>query len=351
MKKKDRKTILDVAKEAGVSISTVSRVINNNYPVSSSTKERVERVVKKLDFKPSMVARSLIARKTDAFGIIVPGITNMFFTMVVQGIERTSSINDYSVFLSDSKGDGAKERECVKNLVSREVDGIIVIDPSTENMLSGFYDEIEEFVPIVFVNGYNDGLQYNFILNDEKTGTSDALEYLISLGHKDICFIRGYKSYSYDIKENVYKSVMNAHKIPVNNDYIINVGEGNSSETVDNASSIMYGLLSSDFKPTAIFSCNDLMAVGALNACKKLQIKVPEQISIIGFDNIIISELSEPKLTTVDQNMLLLGESAAKMLLDMLKRENYEKTRIVLKTRLIKRDSCSRVKRKGYTPL
>lgn len=342
MNRKDRVTIEDVANEAGVSITTVSRVINNNYPVSRETRAKVEEAVKKLKFNPSMVARSLIAKKTNTIGIVVPGITNMFFTMVVKGIENECRPHNYTILLSDSEGDSDKELDCVKNLMSRQVDGIIIADPVTENMIGNKYAEIAQRLPVVFINGYTGGSEMNYVLNDEREGTINALKYLIELGHRDIGFIRGHRSYSYDIKEDAYKQTMAKYGLKIGKNSIINVGEGNSVETVDNTSDAVYSILCDAKKTTAFFACNDLMAVGALNACKKAGIIVPDEISIIGFDNIIMSELSEPKITTVDQNMYELGRCAASMVIDIIEHNGTGGRRKVLRTMLKIRGSCSR---------
>ena len=338
---KHRTTIGDVATEAGVSISTVSRVINDNYPVSSKTRVKVEKAIKKLKFNPNMVARSLIAKKTNTVGIVVPGITNMFFTMVVKGIENACRLRNYTILLSDSEGDGHREVECVQNLISRQVDGIVIADPVTENMIRLKYDEIAQHTALVFINGYAADSNMNYVLNDESEGALKALEYLIGLGHKDIRLIRGNRSYSYDIKENVYRDTMAEHKLAIGKQSIINVGDGNSVETVDNASKVVYSILKGSVKPTAFFACNDLMAVGALNGCKKAGVVVPDDISIIGFDGIMISEISEPKLTTVDQNMFELGNRSALMLIDIIENNAANGQKIVLKTQLKLRDSCS----------
>lgn len=333
-------TIQDVAKEAGVSITTVSRVMNNNYPVSRDTREKVEKAVKKLNFNPSYLARSLIIKKTEVIGIVVPSITNMFFTTVVKGIQQICKSLGYTTLLSDSEGDGQEEMNCVKKLLSRQVDGIIIIDPNTDNMVNDYYQGIAEAIPLVFVNGCNEGLQYNFVLNDQKTGAVQALEFLIELGHRDIAFIRGHQSYSYDIKEEVYREIMKKNCFDVKDNYIINIGEGNNVETADNTMKVIYSMFREEHNITAFFACNDLMAVGALNACKKAGIKVPEEVSIVGFDNIMLSELSEPKLTTVDQNMLELGRKAADMLIDMIEHERSHSKKLVLNTRLVIRGSC-----------
>lgn len=333
-------TIQDVAREAGVSITTVSRVINNNYPVKPETRERVQKTIEKLNFNPNILARSLIIRKTNTIGVVVPSAANMFFMMVVEGIEKSCRRQNITVLLSLSEGDGEREIECVNNLVSRQVDGIIVADPVTDNIEKGCYEDIVKQIPVVFINGYDKQKGVSYILNDEAEGTELALKYLMNLGHNKIAFIRGSKSYSYDIKENVYKKFEEEYKNILKKPVILNIGDGNSVETVDNTSDIVYSLLKSEDCPTAFLACNDLMGVGVLNACSRAKKAVPKDISVIGFDNITISQLSEPKLTTVDQNMNELGGIAAQILIENISGEGRTGIKRILKTNLVIRDSC-----------
>ncbi|MPQ31743.1 LacI family transcriptional regulator [Clostridium estertheticum] len=334
--------IRDVAREANVSMSTVSRVMNKNYPVKEETKIRVEKAVEKLKFSPNTLARSLICQNTKTIGILVPSIDNLFFPTVIKAIEYELRINGYSIYLCDTADNASEEIKYIRSLMGRQVDGIIVIDPKTENMRSGFYEMVGKDIPLVSINGYNKDIDCNFVLNDEANGAKQAMEYLLKLGHQNIIFVRGKESYSYDIKENVYITFMEENKLTVQKK-IIDVGEGNSYDTVDGTMNIMRKELENLKAPIAVFSCNDLMALGVLNACKKMNLDVPNEVSIIGFDNICISSIVEPKLTTVDQNMYLLGENAAKMLLELIDNNNQKVNRIKLCTKLIIRDSCSNI--------
>lgn len=333
--------IRDVAKEANVSVSTVSRVMNNNYPVKKETRERVEEAIKKLNFNPNMLARALINQNTKTIGVLTPSINNLFFPTVIKAIEHVLRINGYSIFLCDTDDQVSEEVAYIKSLRGRQVDGIIVIDPKTENMKNGFYENISRDLPLVCINGYNKNINCSFVLNDEVSGAKQAMQYLIDLGHKNITFIRGEKSYSYDLKEEVYKEMLSKNMI-IKNKEIINIGEGNSYETVENTMNIICEKFENIKFPLAVFACNDLMAFGVMNACKKMGYQVPSQVSVIGFDNIAISNLVEPKLTTVDQNMYSLGENASKMLLNIIKNNNQKLERISLSTKLIIRNSCAK---------
>ncbi|MFL0252938.1 LacI family DNA-binding transcriptional regulator [Clostridium neuense] len=334
--------IKDVAKEAKVSMSTVSRVINNNYPVKEETRKRVEAAIEKLKFSPNVLARALINQNTKTIGVLVPRIDNLFFPTVIKAVETSLKDSGYSIYLCDTGDKADQEVMYINSLMARQVDGIISIDPKTENIKSGFYEDVSKDLPLVCINGYNKNIKCNFVLNDQESGTRQAINYLLELGHKNIIFVKGRKSYSYDLKKDVYIDILKEHKL-LKNKHIVDVGQGNSYETVYVTMDIMIKELKNVSLPTAVFACNDLMALGVLNACKRLNYEVPKDVSIIGFDNIVISSLVEPQITTVDQNMYRLGESAAKMLLDVIKDENQQTSIIRLNTKLITRDSCRRV--------
>lgn len=333
-------TINDVAKEAGVSITTVSRVINGNYPVKKETREKVEAAIKKLNFQPNPIARSLVSRKTNSIGIVVPSITNMYFTEVVDGIEKYARDHGYDIFLNITHGNHKNEQVAVNKFIERYVDGIIVVDPQTENILSGFYNDVVGEIPVVFVNGYHENIDLSFVISSEEKGFTAALKHLYKKGHKNIIFVRGDSSYSYDIKEKTYREFV---KSIGSKEVVISVNAGNSIEVVENTKNALIKF-SKDIKIgldyTALIACNDLMATGALNACHELGIKVPNEFSIIGFDNIVLSQMTSPKLSTVDQNMRKLGEKSAELLLNYIEK-GYEVDKVLVETKLILRESTN----------
>ncbi len=333
-----KSTIVDVAKAANVSVATVSRVMNGNYPVKKETKEVVLKVIQELNYTPNTQARDLIKQQSSTIGVVVPSINNMYFTDVVNGIESYFENTQYSIFLCITNHNKDKEVQSVNELISRNVAGIIVVDPNIHNSKLNFFDEIAKNVPIVFVNGYMDSQNISLVSNDQKNGAKLAMNYLIKNNHKNILFIRGKDSYSYDIKEKVYKEIMNSAS-SFKKENIINIGQGNGIETVNNTMKECIKVLNKNKDISAVFACNDLMGIGIINACKKLNIKIPEELSIIGFDNIQLSEMVEPKLTTVDQNMFLLGENAGMLLIEKINNDNKSSKKIILNNTLIKRDT------------
>lgn len=333
-------TIIDVAKKAQVSVATVSRVVNGNYPVKDSTRRKVLEAIRDLKYIPNIQARELNTQRSSIIGIIVPSLFNTFFAEVVNGIESFTASSGYSLLLTYTKDNPISEKRCMNELLMRNVSGIINISPNTEKVASDFFDQIAERMPMVFINSYVKRQAISYVNNDEQIGTKIALEYLISLGHKNICFIRGDRSDSYEFKQNAYEEIMKKmHNF--REDYILNIGAGNSIETVELTAEKVVETLQEKKEITAIFSCNDLMGIGAVNGCHRLGIKVPQDMSVMGFDNILLSNFIEPKLTTMDQNMMTLGWTAASLLMEKIANENKTSRQVVLQNTLVLRDTTA----------
>ncbi|MDF2672751.1 MAG: lacI [Clostridiales bacterium] len=342
MERNDRTiTINEVAEEAGVSITTVSRVLNNNYPVKRETRERVEKAVEKLRYTPNVIARGLIMKKTSVIGVVVPGLTNLFFPTIVEAIDNVTKLKGYTISLNNTSGDPKLERELINKIISMQVDGIIVIDPAAENLDNKFYDNASLRLPIIVVNANSSRANLNYISYNEEIGTTEAFEYLVGLGHKRIIFLRGESSFSYDIKEKVYLSIIEKHKL--NYKKIVKVKHGNTIEGAAEADARIKELFQAKDNATAVFACNDVMAVGVMGAYSDLGLKVPQDISVIGSDNILLSKISYPKLTTIDLKMDLVGKKAAEEMLNMIENKLDYRIKVVLKTSLIIRDSCFQV--------
>lgn len=332
----------DVAREAKVSIATVSRVVNGNYPVSDETRKKVECAIDKLNYKTNPIARGLVKKNMNVIAVMVPGISNMYFARVLEGIECYAKKTGYDVFIVNGIKSDSKEKETLEKLMEGFADGVIIADPKTQNLKNGFTMKMSKKIPIVLINGYSKGIDMNFIMSDEDKGTEIAMEYLHDLGHKSIAFIRGKESYSYDIKEHIYMKYAKRYGFEP---FLIETEDGNTIDVVKNTENIIKNSYIADIiskKITAVFACNDLMAFGAINAMRDVRLSVPGDISVIGFDNISLSEMSNPSITTVDQHMYRLGESGAKRVIELIEGDtNVKKT--VINTELIKRQSCKEV--------
>ncbi len=324
-----KSTINDVAKAAGVSISTVSRVINGNYPVKKETKEVVLKAIKELNFIPNDIAASMVKKKTNTIGVVVPSISNIFFSTLVKGISDVLENQNYTLFLCVSQNN---EVELVEKLISRQVDAIIIAD-SNLSKRKDFYLKVKETLPLLFINGYDE--DFNYISCNQEKGTIDALNYLKSLGHSDILFLRGSEdSYSYQIKEDIYKET-------VTNPKVLIVDSGNKDDAITNTTKAVKQLLKKESRFTAIFASNDLMAIGALQALEKLDISVPNEMCVLGFDNIYLCDLVTPKLTTVDQQVYKLGSLASLNVIEYLEnsKEINKEIKVSIECELIIRGS------------
>ena len=186
MEMKKKATIVDVAKEAGVSVATVSRVVNGNYPVKPETRERVQSAINALQYVPNVQARELNTRHSSTIGVVVPGLYNMFFAEVIDGIEKSMRRQGYSLLLNCAQNDPELEMECINALVSRSVPGIIVISPNTEGLREEFYRRIVKRVPLVFINGYHRIPNVSYVANDEALGTRQFGKVYILLGINEI---------------------------------------------------------------------------------------------------------------------------------------------------------------------
>jgi LacI family transcriptional regulator len=341
-----KNTIEDVAKLAGVSITTVSRVINKNYPVKAVTRAKVEEAVRELSFVPNSMARGLIKKKTFTIGVVVPSMTNLFFPEVVRGIEKILRPMGYILFLAETMEEDEKETQIINMMKERLVDGIIIIGASYRNIKNGFFEEINKEMPLVIINSYNKGIRCNYILTDEETGSQEALEYLYSMGHRNIGFVGGRNSYSYDMKEETYKRFLIKHKLELNKDNILKIKTGNNPESVEAAMNIAIDRFRKNNPPTALFCCNDWIAAGVTKGMDKLGLSVPSDISITGFDNILISQINTPKLTTVNQKMDNIGINSARLLMDIINTDKNKREikKILLETSLVIRQSCTNIK-------
>ena len=343
MEMKKKATIVDVAKQAGVSVATVSRVVNGNYPVKPETREKVQAAIDALQYVPNVQARELNTRHSSTIGVVVPGLGNMFFAEVIDGIEKSMRRQGYSLLLNCAQNDPELEMECINALVSRNVSGIIVISPNTQGLREEFYRRLVKRIPLVFINGYHRIPNVSYVANDEAMGTHQALEYLWNLGHRCILFVGGENSDSYTVKEKAYRVFTEENGI-FDEDNIVDIGEGNNIETVTSARIKLMKVIPK-VNPTAVFCCNDLMAMGAIRACKRLGLNVPRDVSVIGYDNIMLSKLVDPQITTMDQNMYQLGSNAAAVLVEMIR--GGQSKRITLENILIVRESTAECRQKA----
>ncbi|MBF1694082.1 LacI family DNA-binding transcriptional regulator, partial [Selenomonas sp.] len=201
-------TIIDVAREAGVSVATVSRVVNGSYPVREKTREKVERAIAKLEYVPNLQARELNTQRSSSIGVVVPGFDNMFFAEVLDGVEEHLRQSSYSLLLACAQNDPQREEACVRDFITRNVSGVIVVSPNTETAATKFYETTAARLPMVFINSAREIPGISYVTSDQRGGARAALEHLFDYGHERILFVRGENSDSYRVKEDVYRAVM-----------------------------------------------------------------------------------------------------------------------------------------------
>lgn len=332
-----RVTIRDVAKKANVSLMTVSRVFNKKGNISRATEAKVLKAIKELDYRPSITARSLAGKKSDFIAIIVPDISNPFFSEMVKGAEDFARESGYNIFLGDTEGEVKLEKEYIDAAINRMADGIILVAPRLEDSL---ICKINDSTPLVLVDrsiNKNDVLQ---VYIDNLKGAMSAVEYLISLNHKHIAFLSGPRDVLDSLRrEKGYIMALKKHNIPINPKLML------TGDFKFECGRYAFEKFYSNYpKPTAIFASNDIMAFGLIRRAREMNLKVPKDVSIVGFDDISLSSLVNPPLTTVRHPILKMGIKAVELLINKLGNQLDNKTNFNLENTLIIRESTRKIK-------
>ncbi|MCR4430943.1 MAG: LacI family transcriptional regulator [Tepidanaerobacteraceae bacterium] len=331
-------TIKDIAREANVSITTVSRVINNkNEGVSKETKDKILQIMKRLNYRPNSVARSLVTKKTHTLGLILPDITNPFFPDLVRGVEDTANIYGYNIILCNTDDDIAKEKTYIKVLKEKCIDGIIYTSTiKSENQNVKMLLKYE--IPFVMLDRLIDIKGVPYIYADGESGMYEIIRYLIENNHRRIAYISGPMTNHTAIQRfEGYKRAMAEAGLSPDGDLIM---EGNYK--MRSGYECMSEILKKKKKFTAVACANDLMAVGALECLRESGMKVPDDISVTGYDDIYVSNVVTPKLTTMAQPTYEMGCLAARILIKSIAEENHEKE-VKLRPKLVIRESVAKI--------
>lgn len=326
-------TMRDVAEEAGVSIKTVSRVVNDQGEISNETRQRVLVAIEKLGYRPSKVARALVTRRTQTIGLLIGDIANPYFSEVARGVMDAAQAQGYDVFICNT--DGVIEKRALFSLIDHNVDGAIIF-PTYQNLAW-----LDKFTgpehPMVIVNTILEPHPGQGIVRSRiEKGADLATSYLIEKGHSVIGMIAGEVApLNYIKRVTGYRRALKRQGISFNEDMVI-VGEPQFKHGFEAAKI----LLERFPKMTAIVCYNDLLAMGALQRCKEMGRRVPEDCAITGYDNISFAALVSPALTTIHVDKYKIGERAAKLLLDMLKEPQKKFPPIFVDTELIVRGSA-----------
>lgn len=334
-------TITDVANKAGVSTTTVSYTISGKRYVSEKLKERVQLAMKEVGYTPNTLARSLRVGKTNTIGLIIPDSSNLFFSEISRRIEDIGFVNQYTVFLCNSDDNISKQAEYLDVLIAKQVDGIVFI--SVRNEKVDLEKLVQAKIPFVVVDR-ECGLIADTVLIDNYAGGYEATSHLISLGHRKIAFITGPSTAN--PSEDRYKgflSALNEYGVDLPEEYV-KFGDFrfNSAEIA------MQELLQLSDPPTAVFVCNDMMAIGAIRSIQVRKLQVPDDISVVGFDNIAIASAISPALTTIAQPIDKIAYQAMKVLFARMKGDTSTPfERYILKPKLVVRESTRSLVFKG----
>mgnify|MGYP001340472939 CR=1 FL=1 len=323
-------TIYDVAKEAGVSIATVSKVMNNQR-VGQKSKEKVLQAMEKLNYKPSVLASALTGKQTSTIGFLLPDLANPFIAEMARRVEDRAYERGYNLVICSTDFEPDKEAFYVSLLKQKSVDGFIIAGGFKH--IEVVTQLLEEQFPVVLLGESYPSLSINSVKVDDFIGGYEVASFLISLGHKKIAVI-GEEASSSRERIRGYEQALHDHNLPINKRMVMITSHSN----VENVERVAGELLDQE-APTAIFACNDILAIGVILAARERKLQIPKDLSIVGFDNTFLSRSSDPPLTTVKQPIQDLCFQAFDMLIEEIKGESKYKQRVVLLPELIVRKS------------
>ncbi len=327
-------TIRDVARKAGVSVATVSRVINDSGPVSPDTRARIRETARELRYTPNSAARSLSVKRSHTLGALLPDLYGEFFSEVIRGIDETAQQHHHHLLISSSHNDRAQIAAALRAMRGR-VDGLLLMSPGVDG--ETLAAELPEELPVVLLNCPVRDARYATLAIDNRRGARAMVEHLLAIGHRRIAFIRG-AARNHDARERLtgYRAALRAAGIAREAELEL---AGDFTESGGHAAAC--AALRLRPRPTAIFAANDAMALGALSAVRQHGMRVPDDIAVVGFDDIPVARYLTPPLTTVQVGISALGERAATILLQMLSGDGPPSpVHAVLPTSLVVRASC-----------
>ncbi|MFD2333990.1 catabolite control protein A [Cohnella sp. GCM10020058] len=329
-------TIYDVAREAGVSMATVSRVVNNNPNVKPQTRKKVYEAIERLGYRPNAVARGLASKKTTTVGVVIPDIANANFAEVARGIEDIANMYHYNIILCNADKRKEKEIRVINTLLEKQVDGLLFMGGVvTDEHIQAFNTSN---VPIVLCATTDEKGTMPSVDIDHETAAYDAVRKLIGEGHTRIAMIsgtlqdpaNGYARYQ------GYKRALEESGVAFD-ESLVRVGNYRYESGIE---AVQY-FLELEERPSAVFAATDEMAIGAIHGIQDAGLSVPEDISVIGVDNIRLASMVRPLLTTVAQPMYDIGAVSMRLLTKLMKKENVEQARVTLHHELIVRNSVA----------
>lgn len=326
-------TIYDVAREANVSMATVSRVVNGNPNVKPTTRKKVLATIERLGYRPNAVARGLASKKTTTVGAIIPDISSIFFAELARGIEDIATMYKYNIILSNSDQNKDKELQLINTMLEKQVDGIIFMGGNISE------EHVQQFstssVPVVLAATYDGTDSIPSVNIDYEAAAYEATKQLIDKGNKKIAFISGKEEYTInELKYQGYLRALREASISEVDEYVVN-----GDYSYDSGINAVQQFMSLDDRPTAVFAASDAIALGVIHGAQDLGYRVPEDIEVFGFDNTKLATMVRPTLSTVVQPMYDIGAVAMRLLTKFMNKEEVEEKKVILPHRLIERNS------------
>lgn len=334
-------TIKDVAKRANVAPSTVSRVIADSPRISEKTKQRVREAMKELGYHPNFIARSLASQMTQVIGIVMPSsadqaLQNPFFPEVIRGISKAAHEKRYALQMSTGEKENDIYERVVEMLQGRRVDGVILLYSRQNDKLMKYL--LKHGFPFVVIGKpHQKAEQVTHVDNDNVQAGKDAANWLIARGHERIAFVGGNPQYLVTVdRQTGYAAALQEAGLPYWPEYVVH-----AEFLQEGGQEAMKELLSLPEPPTGLVVADDLMALGILKTLDEMGLGVPEDVSIVSFNNTLLAEMSRPPLTSVDIGIFQLGYEAAKSLIEKITNTNEPIKRIIIPHRLVERGSCA----------
>lgn len=326
----------DVARLSGVSIATASRVVTAPHLVNETTRERVQRAIDTLQYRPSRVARRLRrdSARANLIGLVVPDVQNPFFADVARGVENVAQAKGYMVFVGNSDEDAEKERGYLELMRAESVDGLIL--PPTSEAAPALAALAKAGVPVVCVDRRLPNVPLDTVVADNVRGADAATTHLLELGHRRVGFVEGRPQLSTSRERLLgYRRALEAHDVTFD-EHLVRAGDSRQ----ESGYRLARELLESDAPPTALLVGNNLMTLGALAAIRELGLRMPDDVALIGYDDLPWAAAFEPPLTAVRQPAYEMGRRATELLLRRVEEPAIEPTVVVLQPELIVRRSC-----------
>lgn len=316
-------TIYDVAREANVSMATVSRVVNGNPNVKPATRKKVLEVIDRLDYRPNAVARGLASKKTTTIGVIIPDVSNMFFASLARGIDDVATMYKYNIILANSDGNDLKEVNVLNNLLAKQVDGVIFMGHHITDEIRGEFSRSK--TPVVLAGSIDPDEQVGSVNIDYGNATKEAVNLLAKNGNQKIAFVSGalIDPLNGQVRMKGYKAALEANGLTYNEGLVFeapyNFKDGlGLAERVRNSGA------------TAAYVSDDELAIGLLDGMLDAGVKVPEEFEIITSNNSLLTDVARPRLSSITQPLYDIGAVAMRLLTKMMNKEDIEDKTIVL---------------------